>query len=243
MLKIFGTEHIIFLVIFFVFAIISWVLIKKYAKNEKTKSIIVRCIGALLFLFVLWNRIELIIKNGQFYRILPNSFCGLNSFVLGLAVLFGRKNNSVLHYVCYVAFVGGLITILYPDFITSYDTFMHPIVWSGLLHHALSFYLCVLVQLVGWFTPTYKKWKNIIIGFLAYITFGTFLIYVIGYSTAFYINKPAVSGIPSTIWVIFPVFAVGYALYISAVEIIRRKRKNKKVDVHKIIMRVIKTPI
>ena len=113
-----------------------------------------------------------------------------------------------------------------------------------MLHHALSFYLCVVVQLVGWFKPDYHKWKNLLIGFLAYITLGAFLIYVLDVSTAFYINEPMIEGTSFTIWIIAPVFAVGYAIYMLCYELITRKIAMKKdANEHSftLIMKTIKS--
>lgn len=211
-------------------------------KSDKTKDIIVRCVAGVLLITLLWNRISLAVIQGNWVRIIPNTFCGMDSLVLALAVLFGRKNNNVLHFVVYLAFVGGSLTILYPTFIEDYDTFFHTVTLSGMLHHALSFYLSILVQVVCWFIPTYKKWANLIIGFMAYITLGTFLIFVLDVNTAFYISHPILSGTPLTVWVLAPIFAVGYALYMLGLELIRRnwKSRKKESDSFKIIMQTIK---
>ncbi len=223
-----GTEHIVFLVIFVVISIISLILIAKYVKTEKTKTILIKSLAGLLLCAILCNRISLAVINNDWTRLIPNTFCGLDSLVLALALLIGKKNNEVLHFVVYIAFVGGLVTLIYPDFIESYPTIFHHVSLSGLIHHALSLYLCILVQMLGWFTPNYKKWKNLVIGFLAYITLGTFLIFVLGVNTAFYINHPIIDSTPLTVWVLAPIFAVGYALYMLAYELIKRKLQNKQ---------------
>lgn len=225
---IFGTEHIVFLVIFAVLSIVSLILIAKFVKTEKTKAIIIKVLAALLLCAVACNRISIAVLSNDWVRLIPNTFCGLDSLVLSLALLFGKKDNAVLHFVVYVGFVGGLVTLIYPDFIESYSTIFHPITFSGLLHHALTLYLTILVQVVGWFTPNYKKWKNLVIGFMAYITLGAFLIFVLDVNTAFYINAPILDDTPLTVWVIAPIFAVGYALYMLAYELIKRNIQKRK---------------
>ncbi len=227
---IFGKEHIIFLIIFFIVSIVSLILIYKFVKSEKAKFITVKIFALLLLCAIVCNRIFIAVTSNDWRKIIPNSFCGLDSLVLSLAILLGKKDNDILHFVVYFTFVGGLGTILYPTFIKTYDSIFHPITFSGLMHHALSLYICILVQVIGWFTPNYKKWKNLVIGFLAYITLGTFLIFVLGINTAFYINSPVIDDTPLTIWVIAPIFAVGYALYMLFYELIKRNiRKNKKL--------------
>ena len=75
---------------------------------------------------------------------------------------------------------------------------------------------------------SYKKWKNLVIGFMAYITLGAFLMFVLDVNTAFYINSPILDGTPLTVWVLAPIFAVGYALYMLAYELIKRKIQKRK---------------
>ena len=226
--QIYGTEHIIFLAVFFVLATVSLILIAKYVKTEKTKTIIIKVLAFLLLCAILCNRISIAVLSDDWRRVIPNTFCGMNSLVLALALLFSKKDNAVLHFVVYFAFVGGLGTILYPTFIDTYSSVFHPITFSGLIHHALSFYLTILLQVVDWFTPDYKKWKSIVVGFLAYITLGAFLIFGLGISTAFYINESIIDGTPLTVWVLIPIFVVGFTIYMFIDQTIRFKIRKKK---------------
>ena len=239
--QIFGWQHLTFLAIFIVISVISLYFIKRYAKSTKTQDIIVRCVGVLLFACILWNRISIAIRNGNALILIPDTFCGLSSLVLSLAVIFGKRNNNVLHFVLYVAFVGDLLTLCYPDFIEQNASFFYNPTISGLLHHAVGLYLCILLGLIGWFIPNYKKWPNLVIGFMAYITFGTFLIHVLNFGSAFYINSPILDGTPLTVWVIAPVFGVGYALYMVALELLRRRKKRKKQVSFDQIIKIIKS--
>ena len=226
--KIFGWEHLTFLAVFVAVMVVALILVKKFAKTVKTQNIIVKCVALILFITVVWNRISLAVLKNNPAMLIPNTFCGMSNLVLSLAVLFGGRNNNVLHFVFYFAIVGGFVTLIYPDFLENYPTFFHTVTTSGLLHHALSFFLCVLLELVGYFSPNYKKWPNLVIGFLAYMTVGAFLIFVLDVSTAFYMNHPCISGTPLTVWVLIPIFAGVYALYMTCHELIKRKLKNRK---------------
>ena len=239
--QIFGWQHLTFLAIFIVISVITLFLIKKYAKTTKVQDIIVRIVGIILFACILWNRISIAVNHQDAIELIPNTFCGLSSLVLSLAVIFGKRNNEVLHFVLYVAFVGDLLTICYPDFIGQDPSFFYSATISGLLHHAVGLYLCILLELIYWFVPTYKKWKNLLIGFLAYITFGTFLINVLGFSSAFYINSPILDGTPLTIWIIAPTFGVGYFIYMAILEAIRRRKKTQKEVSFEKIIKIIKS--
>lgn len=237
--KIFGWEHLTYLAVCLVIAIVSLVLIKIYVKNEKIQNIIVRCVGFLLFACVIWNRVELVLHTNNWEYIVPDSFCGLSSFVLGLATMFGKRNNAVLHFVFYVASAGAVVTLIYPDFIETTSSLFVRMTFSGLTHHALSWYLCTLLLVVNWFRPDYKRSGNLVIGFLAYITLGAFTISVLGKENSFYIFKPILSGTPLTIWVIAPIFASLYISFMVVYELIKRKlakrKKNAEIDLVKII--------
>ena len=99
--ELFGWEHLTFLAIFIVLAIVSLILIKKYAQTTKMQDIIVRCVAGLLFIFIVWNRISIAISHENAIYLIPDSFCGMSSLVLSLAVLCGRRNNNVLHFIFY----------------------------------------------------------------------------------------------------------------------------------------------
>lgn len=88
-----GTEHIVFLVIFVVISIISLILIAKYVKTEKTKTILIKSLAGLLLCAILCNRISLAVINNDWTRLIPNTFCGLDSLVLALALLIGKKKQ------------------------------------------------------------------------------------------------------------------------------------------------------
>ena len=240
--QIFGWQHLTFLAIFIVISVVTLVLVKKYAKSTKSQDIIARCVGGVLLAFILANRIIIAINDGQAIKFIPNTFCGMSSLVLALAVLFGRRNNNVLHFVVHVALVGDILTLCYPDFIGQNISFFYGATISGFLHHATGLYLCLLLELIGWFVPTYKKWINLVVGFMAYITFGCFLIHALNFTHAFYIDHAILSGTPLTIWIIAPVFAVGYAIFMVIVEWIRRKKKKetKPISFNKII-KIIKS--
>ena len=58
---------------------------------------------------------------------------------------------------------------------------------------------------------------------------------------AFYINDPILDGTPLAVWVIAPVFAVGYAIYMIALELLRRRKKKAKQVSFNQIIKIIKS--
>ena len=103
--------------VYLVLSIVTLIIIKHFVKDIKKQDIVVRCVGLLLFILFVWNRIELVVSNNNWAYIIPNSFCVMSSFVLSLTVMFGKRNNIVLHFVVYLAFLGSVLTLIYPDFI------------------------------------------------------------------------------------------------------------------------------
>ena len=231
--QVFGWEHLTYLAVFIVLAVVSLVLIKIYAKSEKAIFIIVKVVAGILLCLILWNRICICISNNNWSYLIPNTFCGMSSLVLSLACLIGKKNNEVMHFVCHVALFGDILTLAYPDFIGQNPSLFYPNTISGLLHHTVGLYLCVLLLMTKYFVPNYKKWPNLVIGFMAYITIGAFQMSVFGYNSAFYINDPILSGTPLTVWIIAPVLAVGYALFFICYEPIKKKIAEKKLATSK----------
>ena len=228
--QIFGWEHLTFLAIFVAFMVVSLVLFKIYIKDEKIKTIILKVTAGLLLIFIVWNRISIAVSYKNWTELIPTSFCGMSSLVLALAVLIGKKDNNVLHFVFYLAIVGGFITLIYPDFIGQNPSLFYPNTISGLLHHGFSFYLSIMLLMFGWFHPNYKKWPNLVIGFMAYITLGAFQISVFNYEDAFCINNPILPGTPLTVWLIAVIFAALYALFFVIYELVKRKLAGKKLE-------------
>lgn len=226
--EIFGWEHLTYLAIFIVITIASLILIKLYAKSEKAKFITVKVVAGILLASILWNRICICISNQQWKYILPNTFCGMNSLVLALTCLIGKKDNAVMHYVNHVALVGDILTLIYPDFIVQNPSIFYPNTISGLLRHSVALYLCILLLMLKWFVPNYKKWPNLVIGFLAYITVGAFQISVLGYSDAFYIYHPILPNTPLTVWPLAVIFAVGYVICFASAELVKRTLAKRK---------------
>ena len=227
--QVFGWEHLTYLAVIIVLMVTSLVLIKLYVKSEKVKTIIIKSVAAVLLAMIVWNRISIAISTNSWLALIPDSFCGMSSLVLSLACLIGKKHNAVLHFVFYIAIVGDFITMIYPDFLDQNPSFFYANTISGLLHHTIGLYLCILILLLGYFKPNYKKWPSLLIGFMAYITFGAFLMSVCGFDDAFCINKPILSGTPLTVWLLAVIFAVAYIIFFVIYELVRKKINNKKL--------------
>ena len=99
--ELYGYQHIIYLVVFFALSISSLILIKKYVKSEKTINIILKALGGALLFSILLNRFSLFYFKSNPHDpklLLPDSYCGLTSLVLSLAVLLGKKRQLCLPF-------------------------------------------------------------------------------------------------------------------------------------------------
>ena len=159
-----------------------------------------KVIGGLLFCCVLWNWTTLAVKNSNALNLIPDTFCGISSVILSLSMLIGGKDNKFFHFICYLGFVGGLVTVVYPDFIGQSDSIFYPATISGLLHHTVMLYAIVLMIITKYFVPTIKKWYILPLGLCCIMTLGIFEITVLDFGDAMQIFKPILPDTPLYWW-------------------------------------------
>lgn len=227
--EVFGWQHLTYIAIFVVLAVVSLVLIKKFVKDEKVLTIIIKSVAGALFLAILWNRISIAIKNSNALYLIPDTFCGLSSTLLSLSVLIGKRNCGFLHFISYLGGVGGLITIIYPDFLSQNPSFFYSPTISGLLHHTIMFYLVILMLLTKWFVPTLKKWAWLPLGLCCVMTYGLFLMSALGFGGAMNITKPLLEGTIFSWWFTGILLIALSTLIMCAFDYFNIWRKNKKL--------------
>ncbi|MBP5209851.1 MAG: YwaF family protein [Clostridia bacterium] len=211
--KVFGPEHLLFLAVTIAVTTAGLLCAKKFLRTERSRRLLLRCLGAALFVSVLSNRISLSAVKfpGEWIRLIPDSFCGMSSLVLSLSLLFGKKDGHLLHFVWFMALLGGTLTLAYPDFIGQADSVFYMPTITGLLHHAIDVAAVVACLVFGHIRPTFRRWYCQPIGFFAYMTVGAFLISAGGMTDAFYLFEPILPGTPLTVWVMVPIYAALYA--------------------------------
>ena len=225
--QLFGIEHILYIIITTVVAVVGLLLAKKYATSEKAQTFVLKGIAAALFVAIMANRLSQVFRYNtvRWYCIIPDSFCGMTSLVLALAVLLGKKDNAALHFVWLLGIFGGVSTVIYATFLDQDISFFYLPTISGLLHHSLSATLVVALFLFKQIRITYKKWYCTLFGFTCYLTVGAFLMHTFDMSDAFHIAEPLLPGTPLTAWVMAPMYAAAYAAILFIVEIVRKKKK------------------
>lgn len=226
--QLFGIEHILYIIISTVVGSVTVLLGKKYALSETSQKIFLKTLALLLLAAITANRLSQVFRYDtvRWYCIIPDSFCGMTSLVLALAVLFGKKDNCVLHFVWLLGLFGGVATVIYATFVDQNLSFFYLPTISGLLHHSFSAILVVALLLFRQIRITYKKWHCTFFGFTAYLTLGAFLMHTYELSDAFHIAEPLIPGTPLTAWVMAPMYAAGYGLILICVELYRRKKSH-----------------
>ena len=228
--QLFGIEHITYIIISTLVGGIGLLFAYKYAKNEKTQNIILKCLAAALFISVMTNRLSQVFRYDtvRWYCIIPDSFCAMTSLVLSLAVLFGKKNNNVYHFVWLLGLFGGISTVIYATFVDQHPSFFYIPTFTGLLHHSFSAIVVVALLMFKQINITYKKWYCTFFGFTSYLTLGAFLMHTFDLSDAFHIAEPLLPNTPLTAWVMAPMYVTAYAIILLVIELVR-KYKNKDI--------------
>ncbi|MBP3478974.1 MAG: hypothetical protein J6K03_05765 [Oscillospiraceae bacterium] len=227
--QLFGIEHILYIILSTILASAALLIAKKFAKTARSQTIFLKSLAILLFAAIVTNRISQVFRYAtvRWCCIIPDSFCGMTSLVLALAVLFGKKNNNVLHFVWLLGLFGGISTVIYATFLDQDVSFFYIPTISGLLHHSFSAMLVVAILMFQQIDITYKKWYCTFFGFTCYLTLGAFLMHTFDLSDAYHIAEPLIPDTPLTAWVMAPMYAVGYGLILLIVELVKRKRKVK----------------
>ena len=228
--KIFGLEHIIYMVITFSLTIAGLILIKKFCKTEKSQKIAVKIAGTVLFVTILVNRLCVYLwqmaEGNTTYPYLPVSLCATVSMLFGFATIVCKKDSSVLHFLTYTAIFTGLISTIYPTYIGQGATIFFASTITSLLHHSLSFFVAILILELGWITPNIKKWYAWPLGYCGLITYGVFTLKMLGKSyDSMNINSPLLKGTFLNWFYLGLLFLALYTVFLLIFDTIKNKKQ------------------
>lgn len=231
--QLYGIEHFTYMGITAVLAGAGLICAKKFAKTERAQGFVLKGLALALLIAILTNRLSQVFRyeTTRWVEIIPESYCGLTSLVLSLAVLFGKKDNNAYHFLWILALFGGISAVIYATFIDQGPTIFYLPTISGLVHHSFSATLVIALLLFKQIHITYKKWYCTLFGFTCYLALGAFLIGGLGLSDAFHIYTPLIPDTPLTTWVMAPIYAVCYALLLLIIELVRGYNAKKKKTV------------
>lgn len=233
--RVFGWQHLLYLVVVIAVGAAIFLLVrKKYAKNDRALSLIFRVCGVILLFFVTINRVSEIFRLHGWYYIFPNSFCGLGSFVLAFALIFGKKDNIVLHFIAYLTMFGGIVNLIYPYYVGQHRLFFYPSTISGLLHHTMCVFIFVLMVYTGYMKPDIKKWYAIPLGLSTFMTVGVFeLSMFLPLDPMYDAMNIIVAIVPDTIltwWFVGLGFVLAYAVFMVAWHFANKARNARKQE-------------
>ena len=227
--QLFGIEHMLYIVITTILGGAGLLLAKKFAKTDKAQSGVLKLLALLLFIAIVTNRLSQVFRYGnvRWYCIIPDSICGMTSLMLSIGVLFGKKDNGILHFTWLLGLFGGISTVIYATFVDQDVSFFYLPTISGLLHHSLAAMVAVAVLMFRYMEISYKKWHCTAFGFMGYVTVGAFLMNIFDLSDAMHLAEPLLDDTPLTIWVMAPMYAVAYGSILFVAELVKRKKENK----------------
>ena len=98
--ELYGIEHFIYIGITTALAVGGLLCAKKYAKTEKSQQIFLKGLAVVLLVSILANRLSQVFRYGttRWEQIIPDSYCGMTSLVLALAVIFHALRPRIILY-------------------------------------------------------------------------------------------------------------------------------------------------
>lgn len=231
--KVFGWQHLSFLAIFITLGVLSVILIKKYCKSENSIKIAIKIYSSVLLFFIVFNRISVAVKDNNFWHFIPNTFCGISSLALAICGISAKKDSPVFHLFVYNGILGGLLTMVYPDFLGQNPSFFYPATISGMIHHTIMFFLSITIIVCNYMTPSLKKFKYLALGLCIMMVYGQFLISVGIYDSAMYINKPVMEGTIFTWYVTGILYLASVFAILFTVSLIHKKKEKSKIELDK----------
>lgn len=216
-MKIFGLEHILFLSFTILFTIISIIIFNKFIPKNKF-HIVIKITSIILLIFIISSRILLSIKNNNPLSFLPSTYCSMMGFVLPIVALFFKPNSKTFQFAISAGFIGGILTIIYPDFIELYNSMFEPIPFTGFVYHALMVYLFCISLFCKYYLPTFKNWSSLPIGLAFMVVVGEFGNTVLGQSNNMNLNRPILEGTIFTWWFLGISIIIWYTIILQIIE-------------------------
>ena len=231
--KLYGWAHLTFIAVYIAAFAVSIILIKLKVKSERTVDLIVKGLGGALLALLIFNRIAISFHRESGWGLVPDSFCGTGSLCLAICCIFFKRGALPYHAFVYCMLFGGAITVFYPDFLGQQfhgqaTSFMYPATISGMLHHALAFYIVILLFVTGHFKPCVKKTYALPVTLCFMLTYGIFLIDACGFEKAMYIGAPLIPGTFIAWYVVEPLLVVfAYSLSFLYEHLVKKRTEKK----------------
>ena len=228
--QVFGKEHITYIVISALIGAFCLIIAKKHAHTDRQIKIVLKSLALLLFVSIMTNRLSQVFRYEEirWYCIIPDSYCGMTSLVISIAVLLGKKDNPVLHFSWLLGLFGGISTVVYPTFVSQHHSFFYIPTISGLLHHSFCAVTVIALLLFNQINVTYKKWYCVPLGFTCYLTVGAFIMSIFDVGDAFHIVEPLLPNTALTTWTMAPIYLCAHGIIFLLFELFNRHLEKNK---------------
>ena len=217
-MQVFGTEHIIYMIVMIVIMTALLIVFKKFIPKNKM-VLPIKIIAGIELILIIINRIVVSkSRSGTFIDFIPNTFCSMMGFILPLTILIFKPNTKIFQYAIFAGMIGGLLTFIYPDFLIYFDNIFNIHPFTGLLYHTFMLFQFLLCIISGYFVPTFKNWSSLLIGLSFMVVFAVFGNTVLGQSNNMYLNAPLLSGTSLTWYLVGVLFLILYTIILQIYE-------------------------
>lgn len=219
-MKVFGVEHLIYMLVLIVIMALSIFLIKKFVPQNKIVWA-VKITAVIGLIMIIINRVVVSkSRNANFIDFLPDTYCSMMGFILPIVVLLFNPNRKIFQYAMFAGMIGGLLTFIYPDFLVYFDSIFNIHPFTGLLYHTIMLFLFLLCIFTKYFVPSFKNWASLPIGLAFMVVIGEFGNSVLKQSNNMYLNKPLIEGTFLTWWFVGLLFIILYTIILQIYEML-----------------------
>lgn len=227
MVQLFGTEHLILLVVYFALAaalgFFAW---RKRDQQDFIRKMLV-VIAILHIVVICINRVSICIRRDTFNDLLPDTLCGFLSIISPIIILTEKKRKLLLHGLMFPMFMVGLLAQIYPNYISQASSIFYIPTISGLTHHELLLIEAVVILASGYLVPTIKRWYAFLIDLGIYMVYGGTLMLAGIYPAIEFINKPVLDAKIFEPCIILPLAFAVQCLILLGIELYRKVRNHQ----------------
>ena len=217
-MQVFGIEHIIYMIVAAIIMAGLIIVIKIFVPKDKMfiPMKVTAAIGVVIM--IIYRIVVSRSRSGTFLDFIPDTFCSMMGFIMPLTVLIFKPDTKIFQYAMFCGMLGGLLTLIYPDFLVYFDNIFNIHPFTGLLYHTLMLFMFLLAIITKYFVPTFKRWTSLPIGLAFMVVFAVFGNSVLGQYNNMYLKAPLLPGTPLTWWLVGILFLILYTIILQVYE-------------------------
>lgn len=232
------TFHIVYLIVAIILVVTSSILLRNVKKETRTKILKYTSIATLVVhLSLIWT--VFFSPDFNFHigslasTIWPIFPCNLIMILLPITFSLKKPIKILYPFVTTLAIVGGLMTIIFPEFHTS--TTMNWAVLRSYLSHTLMLFVGLYAIVSSEYKPKIKDLISISVGSVLSIAFGHLTIFMFDTLkhqsvNAMFIKQPAISGTILNIYVLLVLYLLAFTAFALIYNLVENKRKAKEIN-------------